>query len=176
MRSCTNCTTRKVRKVSWPSKLILQKPLIGLNGICLFLFLLILVFVKFSLTGFYQCISTTSFSFLINGSSFDLFNPLRGLGQGDPLSHFLFILYTEFLLESFMLRNLQVIWLVLKSQELLMLFLPYSMLMTFLFSPKLLTLMQPALRIVVISFLFGLTSTPIPANLLFTLVIILFAD
>jgi hypothetical protein len=51
-----------------------------------------------------QCITTSSFSILLDGSPYGNFKPSRGIRQRDPLSHFLFIL-GKIILSRLILRD-----------------------------------------------------------------------
>ena len=42
-----------------------------------------------------SCVRTVSYSIMVNGEPIGMIHPNRGIRQGDPLSPFLFLLYTE---------------------------------------------------------------------------------
>ncbi|CAN1221817.1 LINE-1 retrotransposable element ORF2 protein [Linum grandiflorum] len=79
-------------------KLDMEKAYDRIEWCYLFSLLIKLGFSPTWVTWIKECITTTSFSVLLNGNSSPTFTPSRGLRQGDPLSPLLFALCTECLI------------------------------------------------------------------------------
>jgi hypothetical protein len=110
------------------------------------------------------CITSASFSFLLNGSPFGCISPERGLRQGDPISPFLFIIGSEVLSRLLFQAKKQDLSKVSRFPNIAQLSTTFCLLMTCSSLEKLLSLKPAASTHALLSIVIGLDNPSMPPN------------
>ena len=84
-----------------------------------------------------ECVSTIEYTLLVNGSMTQIFTPSKGLRQGDPISSYLFLMCANVLSIALLKAGKKKrIFKGLRWEEMVLLLLTYSLLMTPSYSSK----------------------------------------